>query len=58
MNSMRPWFAEDIARVIKSVLLTAREGHSAEFIRGFITCAAAICTAIGIDFESVRLDEK
>ena len=54
MNSMRPWFAEDIARVLKSVLLTVRENHNADFVRGFITCAIAICTAIGIDYESVK----
>jgi len=53
MRNLRPWFAEDIAAVIKSVLFATRESESAEYQRGFLACAIAICMAVGIDIKSV-----
>lgn len=48
-NNIRPWFADDIAHLIKSVLFVAREAESEEYKRGFLACALTLCMAFGID---------
>lgn len=58
MKNLRPWFGEDIAAVIKSVLFATRESESKEYQRGFLACAIAICMAIGIEINDVRLPTK
>ena len=49
MKNIRPWFSEDIGKVVKSVLFATRESGSQEYRRGFLACALAICLAIGIE---------
>jgi hypothetical protein len=54
MGNLRPWFSEDIAALIKSILFATRETESQEYKRGFLACAIAICMAIGIEINDVR----
>jgi len=60
VSRLRPWFAEDIAKLIKGILFVVRESESTEYQRGFLACAVAVCTVVGIDFNEVRpeLDVK
>lgn len=53
MTNLRPWFASDIAALIKSLLFTARDNESAEYRRGFLACAVALCVALGIDPQAI-----
>lgn len=57
-DNLRPWFGRDIAAVIRSVLFTTRESESQEYQRGFLACAVAICMAIGIDVNDVKVSDK
>ena len=56
MGNLRPWFADDIARVIKSVLFTTLASQNEDYRRGFLACAISICMAIGIDVNDVKAD--
>lgn len=53
MSDLRPWFVEDMARVIKSVVFTALASNNEDYRRGFLACATAICMAFGIDIKDV-----
>lgn len=57
-DNLRPWFGRDIAAVIRSVLFATRESGSQEYQRGFLACAVAICMAIGIDVNDVKVSDK
>ncbi len=54
MNNLKPWFAEDIAKVLKGILFATREAPNPEYLKGFLACAMAICLALGIDFERLK----
>ena len=58
MRNLRPWFGEDIAAVIRSVLFATRESESQEYQRGFLACAIAICLAIGIGIDDMHLPTR
>jgi hypothetical protein len=55
MNSIRPWFVEDIMAVLKGVLFaTGQADNNNDYERGFLACAIAICKAIGADPEELK----